>query len=244
MNSDIQFYTIFFLCLVSLVSAENIGTFQLEDDLEIYQECNNCTYCNFTRVKYPNGTNFLTNLEATADGTYYYSTILGDNITEKGTYSYCYDCGNLVEKDTGCLDFEITYNGHQLTTERGIIYIGLLTFLTFLFVLNLFMIPKLPNDTRDEDGYVIHVSSLKHLKPILMTTAWLILLSIVFLSSNVAIAYLPFEMFGKLLFNLFILMGWATVIIIPVSFIFLLLMAFRSKEMKRLMQRGVEFHQL
>jgi len=237
----IFFSLIMLMFIFSFVSADSIGTFKKEKSLEIYQECNNCTSCNFTRVKYPNGTNFLTNIEATKDDTYYHSTILKGNLTEVGTYSYCYDCGNAVEKSTGCLDFEITYNGHELTTERSFLYLGLIGFLLFIFCLILFLIPQIPMNKTDEDGLIIELSSLKYLRPILIALDWIILLAIIFLTSNVAIAYLPFNMFGELLFNIYTIMFWLTIIAIPIWFIYLFLSAFRHKEMKRLMQRGVEF---
>ena len=53
---------ILFLCLgifiFSLVSAETclktegcIGEFEIGVDIELYQTCNNCTYCNFTKLR-------------------------------------------------------------------------------------------------------------------------------------------------------------------------------------------------
>ena len=227
--------------IVPTVFAESIGTFQINEDVEIYQECNNCTYCNFTRVKGPTGANLLTNLEATEDGTYYHFTVGEGNITDNGVYSYCYDCGNTAEKATGCLDFEVTYNGLPLTSERATLYIGLIGFLFLFFVLTIFFIPKLPQDKVDDNGLMIEPASLKYLKPILIAFAWMEMLAIVFLTSNVALAYLPFKMFGDFLFLIFQIMFWTTIVAIPIWFINLFIGIFRHKEMKRLMERGVEF---
>jgi len=229
-----------FVCSFS-VSAESIGTFKIDEGLQIYQECNNCTDCNFTRAKYPNGTNVLSNLEAIKDGTYYYYDVLGGDLTEIGTYSYCYDCGNSAERATGCLDFELTYNGHQLNTERSLIYLGFIAFLSVLFIYCFYLINHLPDDTRDDDGYILSFSNLKHLRPILYAFAWALLLGIVFLSSNVAIAYLPFAMFGDFLFMIFKLMFIFTIIAIPVWFVYFFVGIFKHKEMKRMLERGVEF---
>lgn len=113
--NKIMFVMICGIFLVSLVSAESIGTYMLNSDIELYQTCNNCTYCNFTTVKYPNGNTILSNIIATQDGTYYSYNLDGGNVTEIGTYNYCYDCGNAVERETGCLTFEVTPSGFSGT---------------------------------------------------------------------------------------------------------------------------------
>lgn len=93
--------------------ADCIGKIKLDNSIDIYQTCNNCTYCNFTQIKYPNKEVFLANIEATADdsGTYFSYEILGGNNTELGEYEYCYDCGNALEKETGCLHYLVTPTG-------------------------------------------------------------------------------------------------------------------------------------
>ena len=115
--------------LITLVSAscpdgDNcIGMIKLDNSIEIYQTCNNCTYCNFTQVKYPNKEVFLSNIEATQDGTYFSYDILGGNNSEVGEYEYCYDCGNAVEKETGCLNYLVTPSGFIGTLGLYIVFL-------------------------------------------------------------------------------------------------------------------------
>ena len=71
---------------LSLVGAESIGTFQLNQDVEIYQTCNNCTYCNFTRVMGPSNQTIVTNISSYQDGTYFFYNIKGANFKEWTTH--------------------------------------------------------------------------------------------------------------------------------------------------------------
>jgi len=110
--------SVFFL--ISCISATSIGTFEKNTDIELYQTCNNCTYCNFTTIKYPNSTNISTNIAATQSGTYYYYLLAAGNITENGKYSYTYDCGNAVESLTDTLFFDVNPTGIDLSGSSNI----------------------------------------------------------------------------------------------------------------------------
>jgi len=109
--------------LIPLISAISIGTFKRNEPVELYQTCNNCTYCNITSIKYPNSSNMFTNLVMNQQGTYYYWVLGAGNTTELGTYTYCYECGNTVEKATGCIEFEVTPSGFSGTLGFYIIII-------------------------------------------------------------------------------------------------------------------------
>jgi len=111
---------VFTLFLIQTASAL-LGTYQKEADVDLIQTCNNCTYCNLTSIKYPNGTNILTNIEMIKDGTYFNYLLNGGNITTVGTYTYYYDCGNTAESKTGGINFEVTITGDE--TPEGTSYI-------------------------------------------------------------------------------------------------------------------------
>jgi len=230
------------LLSLALVSSSNtvIGNFPIDKAVEIYQECNNCTYCNFTTVKYPNGTTMLTNRQASVIDTHYYYNLLAGNISTQGTYTYCYNCGNAVEKDTGCLDFQISYKGEELGIAGSILYLGLLAFLLVIFILLLISLHYIPDHQRDDEGFVIDISSLVYLRPVVMGLAWIVLIGITFLASNVAIAYLQAGLFGSFLFLIFKLMMMANFIIIPLCFIAILYSIVQGKKMKALLERGVQ----
>jgi hypothetical protein len=241
-NGYLTFVLIAILVLtLCAVSATSIGTFKQSEDIELYQTCNNCTYCNFTSIKYPNSTNILTNRETTKAGTYYSYKLAKSNLSVLGTYVYCYDCGNAAEKSTGCIDFNVNMTGEELTQSKATFYLGLLALLIFLFVVNVVAIPYLPSgDNTDEEGKLISVNQLKYLKPILIFTAYLFLMAIVYVGSNISFAYLGTVLFGKILFRIFQVMMLLAYPMVVVWVIFLLYSMFQDRTMKKYLERGWE----
>ena len=245
MNKGILLITIILLGIfsITIISAVSIGEFKLEEDVLIYQTCNNCTGCDFTRVIDEDDNVIISNVDAVKDGTFYSYNISSGNFTVAGDYTYCYSCGNPVENRTGCIDFEMTRTGGDLTREMTTVYILSVVVLFILFVLCLIGVSKLPSkDAADEEGVIIQVSNLKHLRPVLLGVAWGILLAIIYASSNLAIVYLPDDVFANLLFNSFTVMFWMTFLITPFWFIWIFVRIFRDKEMKELISRGVTVH--
>ena len=124
-NNMKQYVTLMFGFMIALILVQSasalLGTYQEETDVDLIQTCNNCTYCNLTSIKYPNGTNILTNVEMIQDGTYFNYLLDGGNTSTVGTYTYYYDCGNGVESRTGGIDFEVTITGDE--TPEGSSYI-------------------------------------------------------------------------------------------------------------------------
>lgn len=242
-KSSISFlFLLVSLFLISFTSAESIGEFQLDiDDVEIYQTCNNCTGCNFTRVMGPNNQSILSNIEANVDGDYYYFNIQKENFTVNGEHRYGYSCGNAVEKETGFNTFTITYSGGDLTQEMAMVYGISLAVLLFIFILTLFFISKLPNkNSMDDSGVILQISMLKHLRTVMWGVAWTIILAMTFITSNMSLAYLPNAMVGNLFFAIYQVMFWMTIVMIPLMFIWIFTGIFRDKEFKRMIERGVE----
>jgi len=113
------------LLLIQTASAL-LGTYQKNSDVDLIQTCNNCTYCNITSVKYPNGTDiFKQSISMNKDGTYYNYLLGGTNISVIGTYTYYYDCGNPSERVTGGIDFEITITGDETPEGTSFILTGI-----------------------------------------------------------------------------------------------------------------------
>jgi len=121
--------TLLFLMLIILPVNALLGTYKQNEAVDLIQTCNNCTYCNISSVKYPNGTNIFTNEEMTEDKTYYNFTLNNSYTSTTGKYKYCYDCGNAIEKATGCIDFDITVSGNE--TPEGVSYLILGIILLF-----------------------------------------------------------------------------------------------------------------
>ena len=124
-NMKKQYVTFIFTLVLTLILIQSasaiLGTFEKETDIELIQTCNNCTYCNISSVKYPNGTVIFANEEMTRDKTYYNFTLNSSYTKDIGTYKYYYDCGNTLEKATGGIIFEVTLSGDE--TPEGISYI-------------------------------------------------------------------------------------------------------------------------
>ena len=98
---------------ISIVSAIEIEPATQGEDKLLYQTCNNCTFCNITRVTNEVGDLLLSNIVFNQDGTYYSFTLGGGNTTTLGDYTYCYDCGNTEDSETGCIDFKVTPAGRE-----------------------------------------------------------------------------------------------------------------------------------
>jgi len=227
---------------ITIVGAESIGEFQLDiDDVTIYQTCNNCTTCNFTRVMGPNNQTLLSNVEATKDGTYYSYLIDKDNFTSVGKYSYTYNCGNSVESKTGSINFEITYTGGELTAQATTVYILSIGTLIFFLILIILLISQLPTkDATDADDVILQINNLKHLRPVLWGISWIIIVALMFIISNITIAYLPTFMIGNLFWAIYTMMFWITIAGIPLWFVWIFTGLFRDKEIKRMIERGVD----
>jgi len=228
--------------IMKLTGGASIGSFQLDiDDVELYQTCNNCTYCNFTRVMSPNNQTLLSNLNASNESTYFYYLVAKGNFTKVGTHNYCYDCGNTIEKSTGCLTFEITYIGGELTLQMAMLYFISIGVLIFFFVLVVILISKLPSkDATDEEGTILQISNLKHLRPVLWVVCWGIILAMVFIVSNMALAYLPNKMIGSFFWLIYRIMFLMTLVGVPLWFIWIFAGIFKDKEYKRMIERGID----
>jgi len=228
--------------ILPIISATSIGEFPEGKNVTIYQTCNNCTSVNFTRLMDPNNQTLITNLAGTKDGTYFSTLILSGNLTELNTYTYCYEAGNAAESKTGCLTFDITYNGKELTQEMATIYIMSMGFLIFIFILIVLGINKLPSqDATDEDGTIVQISYLKHLRPVLWSCCWGLILAMLFIISNLTLAYLPNKLLGNLFFTFFQICMWLTLPLLILWFIWIFARIFRDKEYKQMMERGVNY---
>ncbi|MEI6849700.1 MAG: hypothetical protein WCK29_01550, partial [archaeon] len=84
------------------------------------------------------------------------------------------------------------------------------------------------------------VNLVKNFKGVLYSLVWIIGLVILFIVSNIGYAFLPNEMIGKLFLTLYIMMFWITIVGVPIYWIKLFLKAVQSKEVQRMIDRGVD----
>lgn len=238
MGKEIVSYLFIFLFVISFASAISLPKHEVNTDLEIYQECFNCSYCNFTAFKDVSGTTILSGMEAVQDGTHYTYLIGAGNITEQGDYTYCYNCGNSAEAETGCINVPVNYTGSNLELPQTVMYIAILGFLIGLLSYIIYLYPKLPAHTTREDGYVISANSLAYLRPIAIGFMWILLLSITNIVANIAVAYIAAGFLGKFIFGIWQIMMYGNLIIIPLWFIYLINDVFRTARLKEFIERG------
>ena len=168
-------------------------------------------------------------------------SINGANFSTQGEYCDLIECNTSTQ--TGGLErcFIVTQNGYDFTIQKVYLYIIGLLFLVMLIFGTVYIIGSLPSkDAQDEAGSIVHVSQLKHLRSVLWVVVWGISLAIVFVVSNISLAYLDNAMLGNLFFAFYKIMFWMTIVCVPLYFIWILYKVFKDAEMKRLIERGVE----
>jgi hypothetical protein len=232
------FMLVFMLLIVgiSYVGAqENLGVFKQNSVVRLLQTCSVCDYITLDSVKLPNSTLIIYNQNMTQSGsTFYYDFSATDLL---GDYIYNTHSGNY----TAPVEFLITYTGDKITTEQSYVYIIALVALV-IFALGLWFTHSRINGehSRDESGAVVLINFKRFLKPILLVGIWLVTLVSIFIISNLGIAFLPNAMVGNLFFTIYKVLFWATVIALPVSFIFMLVKIVKSIELQKMIDRGVE----
>lgn len=121
------------------------------------------------------------------------------------------------------------------------VYMGGIFILLVLFVLTLLLMTRLPSkDATDEEGVILQVSNLKHVRPVLGGISWGIMLAIMFIVANITIAYLPTNMIGGMFWAIYTVMFWVTMVAIPLWFAWIFTGIFRDKEVKQMLERGVD----
>jgi hypothetical protein len=240
-------YLMFAMILFSIIlvssASPNFGVFKKNQVIEIRQVCfingTLCDACNLTSIS-TNGTKLITNQEMTKregdfNYTFYNTSMLGRHNVE----GYC-TFGDDVTKPFSFY-FDITGTGSRFTTQSSIIYISALLIILFLFVINLMVIPRLPrNDATDEYGMIISINHLKYLRPVLYATAWLLVVAMLFISSNFAFAYMGTELLAKFLFKAYQILFWLSIPGMFIIFIYTLVKIFKDNEVKRLLERGID----
>jgi len=235
------------LLIVGIVLLNTLGatetcweTYKQGDEVELIQTCPTCSFNNITSVVLANKTVIDLNQEMTKVGTVYNFTFLSNYTNSLGIY-LVNGIGDLdgTNEIWGC-DFEITYSGIQLTTAQSIIYSILLGIFIFFFIITIFGINKLPaSNAENEDGRIISISLLKYLRGTLWMFEWMFIIAIVFLSSNLAFAYLGDDLFAQLLFNIYQITFALTPLIIVVWFSWILVRMYHDKKFQRMLKRGI-----
>jgi hypothetical protein len=168
------------------------------------------------------------------------SYIKGGNFSNVGLYNYIIQCNSSILGGYFEMPLEVTGTGLELTTSRSIIYFGFFMLLIFFFTIILFSISKLPDsEERNNEGEIISINSLKYLKSVFLFIEWLLIISIFYLSSNLAFAYLGEQMFANILFTLFQISLGLTLPIVVIWFVWIFVNIFQDKKIKGLISHGI-----
>lgn len=122
-------YLFLFLFLISLVSADSIGTFQIDKPMQITNYCQSgvCTYINISSIKYPNESIIYPNAEMTQNGQSYNYSFTPNQFGEY-IFETCGDSTiNVCDKDS----FFVNYNGLEVYIPNVLVIIS---FFVLLFV--------------------------------------------------------------------------------------------------------------
>ena len=162
------------------------------------------------------------------------------NAIDFGTYYYIVkgDFNGVLKTER--LNFDINYFGKKLTNAQSIIYVILLSLLVFILFGTLFGMGFLPSsNTTNPEGAIMSITWLKYLRLPLWIFSYFLLIAILFLSSNVAYAFLSEQLFGKMFFTLFTIVLAISPLIIILTFLSFILKFYEDKEFQRYLNRGI-----
>lgn len=174
--------------------------------------------------------------------SYWSYVIDGGNFSALGEYDYGIYCSNYLNTVGGAYVnyFDVTYNGKQLSISQSFLYFCLFIVLFFVFGMNIYFISKLPNrNQQDEDGRILSVTYLKYFRDVLWFTEWMIFIAIIYLSSNLAFAYLNEQMFAQILFTMFKICFGLTPLIVTVWVVWIFVSMFHDREFQQMLNRGI-----
>jgi len=238
MNKKLIFLTTI-LVMLTLVSALDFPTHKQSTDLQFSITSNNATQCNLTKINTP-GNLFIINQVGTKTSQTFNFTVDGGNYSEFGTYCHKIECTDGVKIVSGEICYEINYFGKELTSSQSTIYIGLIGILIFTLFATFFGMSYLPkSNAKDEYGRILSINYLKHFRLVLWLFAYFLFIAILYLSSNIAFAFLSEQLFAKFLFAIFVILMSMSPIVVIVLMISFFVKFYHDKEFQKMLNRGI-----
>ena len=164
----------------------------------------------------------------------------GANFTQLGQYSYIIQCNSSTQGGFNDVAFDVSYTGKNINESQSALYISLMGVIIFVFTIIILGINKLPKyNQTDEEGKILSITYLKYFRPVLWFFEYMLTIAILYLSSNLAFAYLNEQLFAQILFVLFrISLGLAPVVVI-VWMIWIYVKMFHDRQFQKLLNRGI-----
>jgi hypothetical protein len=217
--------------LISLVS----GAAKIGEPYNITVSCSNidCTNTNIT-VLFPNKTTTVVSNTPLISYTSYATFQIIP--TAFGEYTVYLSNGTLNYE----LTFEASSTGFTLSTGSSIFYAVLIFLMIILLVGTVYGTGKLPSASdKDEEGRIMSVKWLKYLRAPLYFVAWMLFIAILYISSNLAFAYLGEQLFAQILFVLFRITFGVTPLIVIIWVVWFFVKFFEDKKFQNLLNRGL-----
>ncbi len=184
-------------------------------------------------------------LESLINGWDYEVLIKAGNFSNAGMFTYNIFCNTTEITDQSGIggvvkgNFEVNYSGKDLTESQSIIYFVLLGILILTLFAIFFGMSFLPSSNeRDEEGKILSVSYLKYLRLPLWLFAYFLFIAIVYLSSNIGFAFLPGQLFAKLLFAIFVILMSLSTLVIIIIIISFFVKFYHDKDFQKYFSRG------
>jgi hypothetical protein len=228
------------LLILTLSSCSAVELYhQKQSDLEFGVTSNNATQCIMIAINSPNQEIFINQSGTRQSQTFNFSIAAG-NYTELGVYCHNIECFDGVETKSGDVCYTVNYLGKELKQSQSTLYLGLLAIMVFILFATFFGMGFLPHSNiRDEEGRIMQINHLKYLRTPLWLFAYFVFVGIVYISSNIALAFLVEEMIGRILLTIYIiLLGLAPVVIIVLMLSFFVKF-YHDKEFQKMINRGI-----
>jgi len=219
-----------------------LGTFKQNEDITLLQTCQSCTfnYINSIVRTSPNSSIIISNASMSRDRSLYNYTLDSDYTSTIGKYVVI-GIGDVSGTNTTWeYTFEITYTGSKTSSSQAIIYFVLLIVFIFIFIITVLGIQQLPSSNmQDEEGKILSISYLKYLRPVGWFFLYFLFIAILYLSSNIAFAFLDWRLFAQTLFMLFKVCFALAPLIVVVWIIWIYRQMFHDKQMQKMLNRGM-----
>lgn len=197
----------------------------------------NCTFHLYDEI----GRHIYESYDDTASSSFDYSFFLDKgNFSKVEHYYYFINCNSSSLGGIGSSIVLINYNGTEITNAQSILYGSLFFILVLILIAIPFLVSFLPaSDVRDEEGKLMQINWLKYFRPILWFTEWMMVIVLMYVSSNLAFAFLGETLFATVLFTIFRIMLGFTPIIVIVWLAWFFVSFFHDKQFQNMINRGI-----
>jgi len=223
----------------AFASESFLGYVAQGDCVNLLQTCDDCTYNNLSSISLAINSNLVLYEETAMQkkGVVYNYTFC--NTSTQGEYNVD-GHGDIGGVDTVWhYKFLVNYSGQELKTSQSILYTVLLGFFILIFILTLYFMGKLPTVEENNPQSLMDYGWLKYLKSTLLFVEYMIVIAILFVTSNLAFAYLTEQLLAKVLFVIYKTLFALTPVVLIVWFVWIFKSFMEDKKVKRLWEKGI-----